>query len=302
MQEDNSDFSHDSGFKNLILDFPRETIDWLLPGVEKVYGKIVKISFPLQEAKKQKLTDRGRRNDSAIYIEFENGKALVPLIEHKGDNYSFSIYKMAHYALDLAEHFKGVPILPIVVFTDKEEWRKDVQREISLEAFGVLWFYFTFARVKLSEIPAKLVAGSKNPVKHILSPLMRYDKENRLTVAADAYINLSRLTDPIRFRKYTDYIDKYAKIDLEEHEALESLINEEEEIVMMKQYWFEKGEEKGIKRGEERGEERGIEKGKKEGLLEAARGMLAEGVELKVILRITGLSEEEIKPETPSED
>ncbi|MDJ0840185.1 MAG: hypothetical protein QNK37_26985 [Acidobacteriota bacterium] len=314
MEEGNNDFSHDSGFKNLVLDFPRETIDWLLPGVEKVYGKIVSLSFPLQETKKQKLTDKGRRNDAAIYIEFENGKALVPLMEHKGDKYSFSIYKMAHYALDLAEHFEGVPILPIVVFTDQEEWRNDVQREISLGAFGARWLYFTFARVKLSEIPARLVAGSKNPVKHILSPLMRYDKEDRLVVAADAYVNLSRLTDPIRFRKYTDYIDKCANIDEEERETLESLINEEEEVVMMKQYWLEKGEkrgeERGIRIGEERGEERGIkigeergqEKGKKEGLLEAARGMLAEGVELKVILRITGLSKEEIEPETPTED
>ena len=102
----------------------------------------------------------------------------------------------------------------------------------------------------------------------------------------------------VRFRKYTDYIDKCANIDEEERETLESLINEEEEIVMMKQYWLEKGEERGIRIGEERGQE----KGKKEGLLEAARGMLAEGVELKVILRVTGLSKEEIEPETPTGD
>ena len=75
-QEDEHDFSHDSGFKNLVLDFPKETVRWLLPGVERVYGKLKDVTFPLQEMKKQKLTDKGRRTDVPMLVTFENGKAL----------------------------------------------------------------------------------------------------------------------------------------------------------------------------------------------------------------------------------
>ena len=290
MSEDDQDFSHDSGFKNLVLDFPKETIRWLLPGAEKVFGKLKEISFPLQEMKKQKLSDKGRRTDVAMLVTFENGKALVPLIEHKDDKYTFSIYKLAHYALDLCEHFPGLPVIPIAVFTDQAKWQKDkeIQREIKVNAFGMNWLFFTFAKVKLSDIPAALIAHSTNPVKHILSPLMRYDKDKRLEVAADAYINLSRLTDPSRFEKYTDYIDKCAKIDDAERRVLDTKVHGEERVAMMKQYWYEQGQKDAEKKAE------------KNGLLKAARSMLAGGMDLPTILFHTGLSADDLKPDAPT--
>ncbi|MCC5813941.1 MAG: hypothetical protein JJT78_04235 [Leptospira sp.] len=42
-------------------------------------------------------------------------------------------------------------------------------------------------------------------------------------------------------------------------------------------------------------EERGIEKGKLEGKLEDARLMKEEGIDISVILRVTGLSESQLK-------
>ncbi len=36
---------HDSRFKNLIQDFPKETLRWLLPEMEARFGKIIKVKL-----------------------------------------------------------------------------------------------------------------------------------------------------------------------------------------------------------------------------------------------------------------
>ncbi len=41
--------SHDHNFKNLFLDFPKETLQWLFPQAEQNWGKIVSIDFTRQE-------------------------------------------------------------------------------------------------------------------------------------------------------------------------------------------------------------------------------------------------------------
>lgn len=245
MTDNNDDFSHDSAFKNLVMDFPEETVRWLLPGVEHFFGALNRITFPFQEMVKHKLSDQGRRADIVMMLEFAEGKSLLPLIEHKGDKYSFSVFKLAHYTLDLAEYFNGIPLIPIVVFTDEAQWREDIEREIRISSFHKTWLHFVFAVVKLNVHSVELIADSTNPVKHILSPLMKYPRDQRLEVAAAAYVKLSRLTDLPRFEKYTDFIDKYAKIDTEERRALETLVHGEERVAMMKQYWFENGQKEG---------------------------------------------------------
>ena len=56
-----------------------------------------------------------------------------------------------------------------------------------------------------------------------------------------------------------------------------------------------KGEEQGKKRGEKRGEKRGIKIGKIEEKRKIAKKMIEEGLDIKLIQKLTDLSEEEIK-------
>ncbi len=60
-------------------------------------------------------------------------------------------------------------------------------------------------------------------------------------------------------------------------------------------------EERGLQRGLKRGLERGLQLGREEGrqaLITAARKMLAEGIEIDTIVRVTGLQPEDfgVKP------
>ena len=60
-------------------------------------------------------------------------------------------------------------------------------------------------------------------------------------------------------------------------QALERKIRGEEGGAMMKQYWYEQGKK------------------------EVARNLLEDGVDLTVVLRVTGLSPEDLKPDAPAD-
>ncbi|MFN2097053.1 Rpn family recombination-promoting nuclease/putative transposase [Pantoea agglomerans] len=53
-------------------------------------------------------------------------------------------------------------------------------------------------------------------------------------------------------------------------------------------------EQKGIEKGIQLGEQRGIEKGRNEGKLEVARTMLQNGIDRNTVIKMTGLSEDEL--------
>ncbi len=63
---------HDSNFKNLFYDFPKETLQWLLPQAEQNWGEIVSIDFTRQEPKKHHLSDAGLVLDLPILFHFES--------------------------------------------------------------------------------------------------------------------------------------------------------------------------------------------------------------------------------------
>lgn len=53
-------------------------------------------------------------------------------------------------------------------------------------------------------------------------------------------------------------------------------------------------EQKGIEKGIQLGEQRGIEKGRHEGKLEVARTMLANGIDRDSVMKMTGLTADDL--------
>ncbi|HCZ9102370.1 TPA: Rpn family recombination-promoting nuclease/putative transposase, partial [Klebsiella michiganensis] len=53
-------------------------------------------------------------------------------------------------------------------------------------------------------------------------------------------------------------------------------------------------EQKGIEKGIQLGEQRGIEKGRNEGKLEVARTMLRSGIDRSTVMKMTGLTEDDL--------
>ncbi|MEG2267801.1 MAG: Rpn family recombination-promoting nuclease/putative transposase, partial [Acinetobacter sp.] len=57
---------------------------------------------------------------------------------------------------------------------------------------------------------------------------------------------------------------------------------------------IEQGIEQGIEKGIQLGEQRGIEKGEREATLKIARTMLQNGLDRNTVMKMTGLSEDEL--------
>ena len=74
----------------------------------------------------------------------------------------------------------------------------------------------------------------------------------------------------------------------------ERLPQHEDELMTIAQQLEQKGIEKGIQLGEQRGIEKGRYEGKLEGKLEVARTMLQNGLDRNTVMKMTGLSEDDL--------
>ena len=74
----------------------------------------------------------------------------------------------------------------------------------------------------------------------------------------------------------------------------ERLPQHEDELMTIAQQLEQKGIEKGIQLGEQRGIEKGRHEGKLEGKLEVARTMLQNGLDRTTVMKMTGLSEDDL--------
>ena len=234
---------HDHNFKNLFLDFPEDSLRWLLPSVLETWGPIRHIEFVRQEPKKHELSDRSLILDLPILFKFEKRQLLLWLVEFQEDKAKFSIYKLLRYTTDLMEAYPEATVVPTVLFTDRKKWRKSVPRHLENRLNERLFLHFEYVFVKLFDFKARDYYNIDNPVVKVLLPKMDYPPEDRIEVIRHAYVGLFRLASALLFDKYVDFIDVYAGVRPEERETIYCEITEHKETAMLAQYIREKGRE-----------------------------------------------------------
>jgi len=241
--------SHDHNFKNLFLDFPKETLEWFFPQAQQNWGQVRKVEFVRQEPKKRKLSEPSLALDMPILFFFENQQLLLWLVEFQEDKAKFSIYKLLRYTTDLMEAHPHALVIPIVLFTDRTKWRKDVVRKLQTKINDRLFLYFEYMFFKLFDFNARDYYIIKNPVVKILLPKMNYKKDERIEVIRQAYSGLFQLASRMLFDKYVDFIDVYAEVSEEEQESLYHEIIQHKETAMLAQYIRDKGMQQGMQQG-----------------------------------------------------
>jgi len=237
--------SHDHNFKNVLLDFPVEALEWVLPQTLKEWGPVRHVEFVRQEPKKRKLSDSHLVLDMPILFSFERHQLLLWLTEFQEDKSKFSIYKVLRYMTDLMEAHPKALVIPTVMFTDRRDWRKDVLRQLEAKFANRVFLHFEYVFVKLFDFNARDYFNVANPVVKILLPKMNYAPEERWEVIRQAYIGLFQLVSAALFSKYVDFIDVYAEITDEEQEILYEEIKEDKETAMLAQYIRNKGFQEG---------------------------------------------------------
>ena len=276
---------HDPNFKNLFLDFPRETLEWFFPQAEQNWGKIVSIDFTRQETKKHHLSDAGLELDLPILFHFEKQQLLLWLVEFQEDKSKFSIYKLLRYTTDMMEAYPEALVVPTVLFTDRTEWRKTVPLELHTQINDRLFLHFEYVFHKLFDLNARDYYNVDNPVVKILLPKMKYEKHERIEVIRQAYKGLFQLVTRGLFDKYVDFIDVYSEISDQEQQQLYENIIQHKETAMLAQYIKDKGRQEGMQQGMQKG----MQKGRQETVIELVRKAGKKGMSEKMIAQFVDL-------------
>ena len=282
--------SHDHNFKNLFLDFPKETLEWFFPQAQQNWGQVRKVEFVRQEPKKRKLSDPSLALDMPILFSFENQQLLLWLVEFQEDKTKFSIYKLLRYTTDLMEAHQDALVIPTVLFTDKTKWRKDILRKLQTKLNDRLFLHFEYIFFKLFDFNARDYYNINNPVIKILLPKMNYKKDERIEVIKQAYSGLFQLASRGLFDKYVDFIDVYAEVSKEERENLYYEIIQHKETVMLAQYIRDRGMKEGIQQGMQQGMQQGIIQKAKEDVIEVLE-LRFDKISFKIIDKINQIND-----------
>ncbi len=202
MEKDKERISHDQNFKNIVLDFPVESLEFAYPDAQKSWGKVQNVDFVRQEPRKRRLKDGHLAMDMPVMFTFETHKLLLWLIEFKEDKSDFSICQLARYTVDLIEEHPGVDILPAAIFTDRRKWRKPPEKKLHLEINNRLFLHFEYLLLHTFDFNALEYLKHPNPVVRILLPKMSYPPEARHEVVMAAYSGLYQLPSSFRTAGY----------------------------------------------------------------------------------------------------
>ena len=240
---------HDQNFKNLILDYPVQALEFFAgkeAGSDLSEARIVPVR---QEQLMDRLGDRFRELDTPLLVEWSDGRreAILFVVEEETKTSQFSIYRLARYCLDLAELMGTDRVVPVVIFL-----RTGNQRSyLRLGSDSCAYMEFRYLMCKLKSLPSVRYYDSDNIVARLNLPNMAYPPEDRLEMYQAAQTGLARLeTSPEKQRKYADFIDFYA--DLSEEEVIryrDSYLSEKGEVMGLVSVLKEEGRQEGIQQG-----------------------------------------------------
>jgi hypothetical protein len=288
--------SQDEMIKNLIRDYPRDSLEFFKPQVLQEYGEPVEIHFHIQENKKHSHFDPNRKNDIAVIYKFKKKQELVlSLTEHWADKNKFDIYRFAHYVVDLKSQFQKADILPVALFTDKGgKWRKRPQEIIEIKCLETVYLRFQYELIRLKDYQQERYRQSKNRFIAVLRSAMQRDVQDKVMLALEMIRDYGNVESDIqKVIRNLEIIEYYLAVDKAAKQRILELL-EDKEAPMIAQELQKRSEQRGLEKGLQEVEKR-EKQAEKRKALDTARRMKEEGLPNDLISRVTGLSVEEIE-------
>ena len=254
--------SHDQNFKNLILDYPRQALEFFAASEAQNLDENVTITPIRQEQLKDRLGDRFRELDVPLQVEWPDGQreALLFVLEEETQPRDFSIQRLAHYCLDLGELVGTQRVVPVVIFLRAS---RHIPESLALGSEKETYLQFHYLKCKLAALPAEDYAESDNLVARINLPNMLWSPEDKVRIYAQAISGLLSLDDnPKRWAKYVDFIDSYTA--LTDNERIEYEQRFPKESTAMTGI-VGRAREEGIEQGLHKGRQEGLSQGQVEG-------------------------------------
>jgi hypothetical protein len=254
---------HDQAFKNLILDYPAAALAFFAD-VQDLAGATI---TPIREEQLQEvLGSRYRKLDVPLQVEWPDGRraGVVFIVEEETEPRRFSIHRLIHYCVDLAELLKTTQIVPIVVFLHSGEF----PRQLHLGNGEDIYLSFRFIHCELARLPAQRYLDSDNIVARLNLPNMDYPASQRLDIYHNACNGLYGLEQDHNKRlKYADFIDAYAELTEDEVARYRAEYSNEtgDNTMGLAAILREEGREEGVQEGRRAGRQEGRREGKQEG-------------------------------------
>ncbi len=274
--------SHDQHYKNMILDYPREAIAFFAPEEAQALDQDVKITPVRQEQLQERLGERFRELDVPLLVEWPDGRreALLFVLEEESDPHRFSILRLAHYCLDIAELMDTRRVVPVVIFLRSAA---SLQQHLRLGGDHAEYLSFHYLACHLDQLPATQFLDSDNLVARLNLPQMDpagTDKVVRYAYAIRALLTME--PDMDKRLKYVDFVDLYAKLD--ENERLQwerAYPMEKQQVETTSERARRLGREEALKqievtseRARRLGREEGLQQGLSQGLLDGERELI----------------------------
>ena len=266
--------SHDQNFKNLIVDYPRDSLAFFAAEEAPAPDDDVEVTPLRQEQLKERLGDRFRELDVPLLVDWRDGRreAVLFVVEHETEPRHFSPHRLAHYCLDLAEMFDTDRVVPVTIFL------RDAKAAPASLALGTeleTYLRFKYLACRLAETPYERWRESRNVAALVNLPNMRVPEGRRVDAYADAMRGLRAVeTDPDKRAKYMEFIEVYARLSEDEKRRFESDYAEEKAAMAG---FIQSAREEGWQEGRQEGRHEG-ERAVLERLLRRRFGLLPPAV------------------------
>ncbi|MCO6440851.1 MAG: hypothetical protein J5I81_07140, partial [Nitrococcus mobilis] len=154
--------SHDQNFKNLILDYPHQALRFFAAEEAGGIDPATRILPVRQEQLQERLGERFRELDVPLLVEWSDGRreAMLFVVEEESDPRRFSIHRLAHYCLDLAELLEITRVVPVVIFLRGTA----APRALALGGDRHEYLRFHYLACELASLPAEPHMHSDNLV------------------------------------------------------------------------------------------------------------------------------------------
>ena len=266
--------SHDQNFKNLILDYPRDALAFFAPEEAPTPDDSVDIIPVRQEQLQERLGKHFRALDVPLLVEWSNGRreAILFVLEEETDRRRFSLHRLAHYCLDLAELFETDRVVPVTIFLRDAD---AAPASLTLGTERRIYMKFDYLVCKLKEIPSERWQHSNNLVARVNLPNMRSPETRKIEVYAQAVRGLLDLErDGGKRAKYIEFIDIYAGLTDNEFRRYQRQYPEESSTMAGV---IERARDEGIQQGIQQGRVEG-ERAVLQRLLRRRFGLLSPGI------------------------
>ena len=248
--------SHDQNFKNLILDYPREALAFFASEEAQDIDASVTITPLRQEQLKERLGERFRELDVPLLVEWPDGRreTLLFVLEEETNPQRFSIHRLAHYCLDLAELLATERVVPVVIFLHQSA---AVPRQLVLGSERHRYLAFDYLACVLAATPAARYLDSDNLVARLNLPNMQWTPEQKVEIYAKAIEGLLTLEPNIEKQiKYLDFVDIYTGLTDVERRQYETRYPKESTVMTgLAERLRSEGMQQGRQEGRQQGEQ-----------------------------------------------